>query len=309
MALVGLPTLGLTAMTHAQQQVSKEFLRRHVTTLGAEIGERNVWHPRQLEAAAEYVRSVWSGQGYTVENLAYTMNGRRYENLQVARAGSSLATEIVIVGAHYDSVIGSPGANDNGTGVAALLELSRVLAICDPQRTLRFVAFVNEEPPFFKTRDMGSRVYARIARERADHIHAMLSLETIGYYRDEPNTQHYPPLFRWFYPDTGNFIGFVGNLSSRRLLKQAVDAFRRTSDFPVESTAVPAIVPGIDWSDHGSFWHEGYPALMITDTALYRYPHYHSALDTPDKIDYSGLTRVTRGLVGVVNALASPGQI
>jgi Zn-dependent M28 family amino/carboxypeptidase len=188
--------------------------------------------------------------------------------------------------------------------VAALLELARLFAARDTERTVRFVAFVNEEPPLFRTGDMGSRQYARAARAQNEDIRAMLSLETIGHYNDAPGSQHYPPLFSPFFPDRGNFIGMVSNIGSRALLRQAVSAFRAASDFPLEYVSTFGWVPGVDWSDHGSFWSEGYPAIMVTDTALYRYPYYHSAQDTPDKVDYARLARVTAALAAVVEALA-----
>ena len=287
--------------------VSMEKLKAHVITLGREIGERNIWHPRALRRAAEYIQDVWTAQGYQVVPHEYKVRGQTWANLEVVCAGSDRSSEIVLIGAHYDSVIGSPGANDNGTGVAALLEIARCFTTQQPQRTVRFVAFVNEEPPFFFTREMGSQAYARAARRRGDDIRAMLSLETIGYYRDEPKSQHYPPLFNLFYPDRGNFIAFVSNLRSRPLLKQAVAAFRAASDFPAEHVATPAVVPGVSWSDHRSFWAKGYRALMVTDTAFYRYPYYHTSRDTPDKVDYPAFTRVTEGLCAVVASLAGPG--
>jgi Zn-dependent M28 family amino/carboxypeptidase len=226
----------------------------------------------------------------------------------VSRPGRQAPNEIVVIGAHYDSVSGSPGANDNGSGVAALLELARLFAARDVGRSVRFVAFVNEEPPFFRTGDMGSEQYARAARLKGEDIRAMLALETIGYYDDAPGSQHYPPFFSLFFPDRGNFIGMVSNFGSRALLKRAVAAFRAASNFPLESVATFGWVPGVDWSDHASFWNEGYPAIMITDTALYRYPYYHSVQDTPDKVDYARLARVTEALAAVVEALAKSDQ-
>src|SRR5207245_1069215 len=187
------------------------------------------------------------------------------------RRGREHPDDIILIGAHYDSVIGSPGANDNATGIAALLELSRLAAATDLGKTVRFVAFVNEEPPQFQTALMGSRVYARQARARGDRIRAMLSLETLGYYSEAPGSQAFPfpsALYRLFYPDRGNFILFVSNFGSRPLLRQAVDSFRAQSDFPVEAIATFEWVPGGDWSDHGSFWAQGCPARMVTDTAL-----------------------------------------
>ncbi|MEA3275961.1 MAG: M28 family peptidase, partial [Pseudomonadota bacterium] len=196
--------------------------------------------------------------------------------------------------------IGSPGANDNGSGVAAVLELARLLAGRALARTVRFVAFVNEEPPFSYTPEMGSLVHARAARDRGDRIQAMLSLETIGHYSDRPGSQRYPYPLSLFYPDTADFIGFVGNLGSRQLVRSAVQSFRRHAFFPSEGAAVPAWVKGVGWSDHWSFWQAGYPAIMVTDTAFFRYAHYHSAGDTPEKIDYARTARVVEGLASVI---------
>jgi Zn-dependent M28 family amino/carboxypeptidase len=284
-------------------QVSESRLEAHVTHLAGEIGERNVFHPEALADAARYIEEEWQSQGYGVVPVAYMAEGVESINLEVTRTGSRFPDEIILVGAHYDSVRGSPGANDNGTGVAALLELSRLFATSSPDRTLRFVAFVNEEPPFFYWGSMGSMVYAKAARKRGDDIRLAISLETIGYYSEEPGSQRYPPFFRFFYPDRGNFIAFVSNLRSRASMKRALRAFKAFSDLPTESVATFEFIPGINWSDHLSFWRQGYPAMMITDTAPYRYPHYHASSDTPDKIDYPSLARVTEGLGGMVRVL------
>ncbi len=189
-------------------------------------------------------------------------------------------------------------------GVAALLELSRMFIEVEPEISVRFVAFVNEEPPFFYWNNMGSMVYAKAAKERGDRIRGMVSIETVGYYSEEPGSQRYPPLFRLFFPDRGNFIGFVSNFRSRSWLKQTVEAFKTHSDIPTQHVAMFEAVPGIGWSDHLSFWRQGWPALMITDTAPYRYPYYHTAEDTPDKVDYETLTRLTKGLFGTFVTLA-----
>jgi Zn-dependent M28 family amino/carboxypeptidase len=169
---------------------------------------------------------------------------------------------------------------------------------------VRFIAFANEEPPFFLTDDMGSRVYATRARRRGEHIVAMLSIETIGYYSEEAGSQRYPFPFSLFYPNTANFIGFVANMSSRDLLYQVIATFREHTHFPSEGIAAPEWVTGIGWSDHWSFWREGFPAVMVTDTALFRYEHYHTAEDTPDKIDYARMARVITGISRVVAGLA-----
>lgn len=281
-----------------------ERLRDHVIRLAADIGERNVMRHEALCAAAAYVRGEWEALGHAVTVQAYDAGGHRCENLEISIAGTDRPAEIILAGAHYDSVLGSPGADDNASAVAALIELARLLRGASPRRTIRLVAFVNEEPPFFYFGDMGSRVYARAARARDDDIRLMLSLEMLGCYSDAPGSQRYPPLLRRFYPDRGNFIAFVSNLRSRRQLREAVAAFRACSAFPCESLAAPAIVPGVAWSDHSSFWRAGYPAVMVTDTAFYRNPHYHSPLDTPEKLDYARMAEVVAGLAGMLRRCA-----
>lgn len=282
-----------------------ENLRAHVYKLAGEIGQRNIFRPQALQQAAEYIEQEWLQQGYEVVHYLYGLKGEQWANLEVSRYGKERPSEIILIGAHYDSVVGSPGANDNGSGVAALLELSSRISGWLPSRTVRFVAFVNEEPPFFQTSQMGSRVYAQTAYERGDNIRAMISLETIGYYSNQRGSQHFPPLFNFFYPSRGNFIMFVSNLRSRALLRRAVAAFQAHSDFPVKGVATFGALPGVNWSDHGSFWSKGYRALMVTDTAPYRYPYYHTAQDTPDRVNYEALARVTEGLDGVVAGLAA----
>lgn len=279
-------------------------LQKHVAMLAGEIGERHIWHYRGLEAAAGYIKEALMEVGYRVEEQEFTVEGTTVANLEAERIGISFPGKIVIVGAHYDSVIGSPGANDNASGVAGLLEIARLLATEKLSRTVRFVAFVNEEPPFFLTGDMGSRVYAARSRQRGEDVMAMLSIETIGYYSEGPGSQHYPFPFSFFYPTTANFIGFVGNLSSRRLVRRAIGTFREHTNFPSEGLAAPEWVTGVGWSDHVSFWKEGYPAVMITDTALFRYDHYHTPQDTPEKLDYARTARVVTGLTRVVADLA-----
>jgi Zn-dependent M28 family amino/carboxypeptidase len=239
-----------------------------------------------------------------VSRQEYELYAANCSNLEVEITGTSRPGEIVVVGAHYDTVVGTPGANDNTSGVAAVLALARRFSNRKPDRTIRFVAFVNEEPPFFQSKRMGSRVYAKRCRERGENIVAMMSLETIGYYDDSPGSQKYPPPFGLLYPSKGNFIGFVGNVGSRALVQKVVGSFRRNEKFPSEGGAFPAFIPGIGFSDHWSFWQEGYSALMVTDTAMYRYPYYHHPDDTLDKIDFERMARVVRGLEKVVGELA-----
>lgn len=280
-------------------------LRRDVAQLAVEIGERNVLNrPRELAMAADWIESQLEAAGYRVQRQEYRASGVTCYNLEAAVAGGSRADEIAIVGAHYDTVWGTPGANDNSSGVAAMLALARRFLPRSTACTLRFVAFVNEEPPYFQTAEMGSRVYARRCRERGENVVAMLSLETIGYYDDSPGSQQYPAPLGLLYPSQGNFIGFVGNFGSRALVRRVVGTFRRGEKFPSEGGAIPAAVPGVGFSDHWSFWQEGYPALMVTDTAMFRYPHYHEPQDTIDKLDFERTARVVRGLETVVAELA-----
>ena len=288
----------------AEEQQIHDNLKRHVEMLAQQIGERNIWNAEALAAAALYIRNTLEGHGYKVGVQSFKSGGQTVQNLEVELQGTTAPQEIIVLGAHYDSVAGTPGANDNASGVAALLEIARLLAGKSHARTLRLVAFANEEPPFFYSGEMGSQVYAARSRQRGEQIKAMLALETIGYYSDQPGSQQYPFPYGLFYPDTGNFIGFVGNLSSWRLVRQALGAFRASTAFPSEGVAAPGWVMGVGWSDHRSFWQEGYPAIMITDTALFRYQHYHAATDTPEKLDYQSLARVTRGLVDVAVDLA-----
>ena len=279
-------------------------LKVHVGFLAGEIGEKNVFTPGSLDRAAAYIRRSWEDAGYAVGVQRYAVEGTECENLSAAAAGGRDPREIIIIGAHYDTVPGSPGANDNCSAVAAMLEISRMMVEGAPGRTVRFVAFANEEPPFFGTDFMGSRVYARACRERGEEIVAMMSLETIGYYSDEKGSQEYPAPLGLFYPDRGNFLAVVGDLKSGPLVRSFAGFFSAGSGFPVQGVSTFSWLPGVDWSDHASFRAFGYPGIMVTDTAFYRYPYYHTPSDTPDKLDYPSLARVTYGIYKAVSRLA-----
>jgi hypothetical protein len=287
----------------AEERMVRDQLRAHVEHLADAIGERSVFQTGSLARAAEYVEGELRGQGDGVVAQEYEWQGTALRNLEARRAGGERQEEIVVVGAHYDSVIGSPGADDNASGVAALLEIGRLLRGRPHRRTLRLVAFVNEEPPFFQREDMGSLRYARLCRARGDQVVAMLSLETIGYYSDAPGSQTYPSPLELVYPDRGNFIAIVGDLHSRALVRATGDSFRRHSSVPLQAAAVPGWMPGVSWSDHWSFRQAGYPAVMVTDTAPYRHPGYHTREDTPEKLDYDRTARVVAGLARVVSDL------
>jgi Zn-dependent M28 family amino/carboxypeptidase len=257
-------------------------LRAHVEALAAE--QRNV----DLERPARYIEQQLAG----ARLQQFQSGGRVVRNIETG-AGA------IVIGAHYDSEPGSPGADDNASGVAVLIELARM------GLPARFVAFANEEMPYFQTGEMGSLVWAARAHANGEKIKAMFSLEMLGYYRDSPGSQHYPLPFGWFYPDRGDFIGFVGDLGARALVHEVIGSFRRNAKFPSEGVAAPSLVPGVTWSDHWSFRRHGYPAIMVTDTAFHRYPHYHLPSDTPEKLDYARMARVTLGLAAVIKELAN----
>jgi hypothetical protein len=304
----GMRMPGRNIATAAQLSADEIILRGElvadVQKLAGEIGERNMQRYPQLNAAADFIEDSFSRAGLRTRRDSYELDGRACHNIEAEIPGAR--PEIVVIGAHYDSVFGSSGANDNGSGVAAMLALARRFAGKPAGQTLRFVAFVNEEPPYFQTGQMGSLVYARRCKARGDQISAMISLETMGYFSDAPRSQSYPSLgIRPFYPSTGNFIGFVGNIRSRALLHRAILLFRQQAKLPSEGGALPSFLPGVGWSDQWAFWQCGYPAFMITDTAPFRYPHYHEATDTPDKLDYDRFALVVSGLEKVIEELAS----
>ncbi len=287
------------------EEESLARLRGHVEHLAVKIGERSLSRYDNLRAAAEYINGAFAACGYEAKLQSYYAAHKLCHNIEVELTGSARPAEIVVVGGHYDSVPGCPGANDNATGTAAVLELARLFAGKPCARTVRFVAFVNEEPPHFQEETMGSLVYARGCKKRAERIVAMLSLETLGCYSDSKGSQAYPFPLSLFSPSTGNFIGFVGNTSSRGLVHATIASFREHAHFPSEGAVLTEYLPGVGWSDHWSFWQEGYPAAMITDTAPFRYAYYHTAKDTPDKIIYDRFARVVAGLAPMLADLAA----
>ena len=288
----------------AEQSELEGRLSEHVRHLATAIRERNLEHEGSLQATTDYLRSRLVEAGYTVTEQTYTTKGQPASNLEADLVGSAGTEGAVVVGAHYDSVEGTVGADDNATGVAATLEIARLLRGSHLRRTVRFVFFVNEEPPYFQTEEMGSLVYARRLKHDGILVAAMISLETIGFYSDAAGSQKYPPLLSLLYPSRGDFIGFVGNSESRDLVRRATRAFRESTKFPSEGIAAPAGWPGIGWSDHWSFWMEGWPGIMVTDTAPFRNPHYHTPFDTADKVDFERMTRVVGGVRNVVVLLA-----
>lgn len=292
----------------ADEAAMASRLAAHIAAIASR--PHNLDYYEELEQAARYIESELRALGYEPFAQIYEVYGKAVRNIEatIEAADPARLRGTIVVGAHYDSYGDAPGANDNGTGTAAVIELARLLADLRGRTDarIRLVLFVNEEPPYFKSPAMGSYRYARLLADRRERVIGMFSLETLGCFYDQPGTQRYPPPFGLVYPSVGNFIAFVGLLGSRELLHAVIRSFRSHTAFPTVGGVAPGLVPGIDWSDHWSFEQFGYPSVMITDTALFRYPHYHRPTDTPDKVDNEKLARITRGIERVVREMASP---
>jgi Zn-dependent M28 family amino/carboxypeptidase len=286
--------------------VDPERLKEHVRALSVTFHPRDHRHPENLERAADYLAHTLSRAGGRVRSELYTAGGELYRNV-IATFGPD-SGERLIIGAHYDAAEGAPGADDNASGVAGLLELAAWLGAHPPPMRVDLVGFTLEEPPHFRRDTMGSKVHARALRSQGVAVRAMISVESIGYFSDAPDTQRYPvAALKLRYPTEGNFIALVGRTDEEALLRtvqRAMDA--ANSGLPSESLAAPRGLKGVDFSDHGSFWDEGYPAIMVTDTALFRNPHYHEPTDTWDTLDYGRMARVVQGLQCAVGALVQP---
>lgn len=279
------------------------YLRSIVAELAGEIGARPFRDLPRLEAAAGRIESRLAACGLTVFSQSFVYDGRTYRNLVAELTGTEAPQKILVVGAHYDTVSDSPGADDNASGVAGLIGLARALAAAPLKKTVRFVAFALEEPPVYRSRNMGSYHYAESLKRSGSEVEGMVCLEMIGYFTDRPGSQHYPlPFMNRAFPKTGNFIAIVGNRRSAKFTRRLAEGFRSATDLPLSTLNAPAFVVGIDFSDHWSFGKFGYPALMVTDTSFYRNPHYHTPADLPDTLDYERLAKVVAGLQGAVEA-------
>ena len=279
-------------------------LRNHINRVAVEFGPRNLFHYDTLQQTASYLQHCFAELGYDPVLQEYPARGKTFVNISAERAGHSRRNEIIVIGAHYDTHKNSPGANDNGSAIASLLELGRHFANSELPRTLRFVAFTNEETPFTRTKDMGSRVYARACRERHENIVGMLCLETIGYCSEDPGSQRLS-LGGLLLPRRGNFLALIGNRPSRPFLRKTAAILQREASFQVRAMTLPSYLPGAWSSDQWSFWKEGFPALMATDTAPLRYRHYHAPTDTPDKIAFEWLSAVVDALRTLLRRLAA----
>jgi len=297
-ALLVLPAFCFAGGRDTKMETIQANLLGTVKHLSEDIGRRSHLDLRRLDRAAAFIEERFRLYGLEPKRQAFTYNGNTYYNIIAEVKGSgSVKDGLLVIGAHYDTVSGTPGADDNASGVAGLLELARLVAAEPVDKTVRFAAFSLEEPPVFMTRHMGSYVYAESLKKEGAQVYGMISLEMLGYFCDKAGCQFYPSsLFRLFYPDRGDFIAFVGDLSSRSFTKKLKKAFKSVSSFPVESLNSLSIIPGVDFSDHRNFWKFGYPACMATDTAFYRNPNYHGPGDTADTLDYKRMAEFVEGL-------------
>ena len=296
----------LSLLTRRETALVEE-LSRDVAKLATEIGDRSSGEPWNQASVTDYVVEQFEAAGYAVDRQGYSLEGEETaQNLQVQVPGGVFGYEIVVVGAHYDSVAGSPGANDNASGVAALLALARSLSHKKPTRTLRFVAFANQEEPYFKTALMGSQVYAKRAVGAGEKIVGAVCIESIGYFTDEPNSQQRPGALQLRFPDKGNFVAVVGNEASAELADQLTTAISDRTSLPVRGGGLPADLAEMGGADHWAFWQMQLPAVVVTDTGPLRDPFHHQAGDTAGRLDFERMARVVAALERSVLELASP---
>ncbi|MEO1269437.1 MAG: M20/M25/M40 family metallo-hydrolase [Myxococcota bacterium] len=282
------------------EEASRQRLEGHIRTLSETIGPRHMGDPSSMARTVKYIEQELKRCGYTTKRLPVDSDKGPTLNLETELRGTTEPKAVVLVGAHYDTVSRTPGADDNATGVAAVLELACLLRDTPQPRTVRFVLFTHEEPPYFRTAQMGSRVYARQARQRGDAIVAMYAFDMLGYFSQEPKSQSLPPGLDMLFPHTGNFIAFISTTEARTLVHESVRAFRAHARVPSEGLAAPPSVEGIDFSDHASFLAHDYPAVMVTDTAFMRNAHYHEPTDTLKTLDLHSLTHVVLGMKHVI---------
>ena len=273
------------------------YLRYVVSHLCEEVGYRTYQDTDRLDRTAKFISDQFTSFGYIVTKQPFLFAGRTYYNIIAELPGKTYPEKILVIGAHYDTVRTTPGADDNASGVAGLLALARELAGKPLAKTVRFVAFALEEPPVYRSSDMGSYHYAASLSEKKENVEGMICLEMIGYFCDQEGCQHYPlPFMNLKFPKTGNYIALVGNLKSKGFTEQIAGSFKKATDLPIITLNAPAIVIGIDFSDHWSFGKFGYKAFMVTDTAFYRNPNYHAPTDLPQTLDYTRMAKVVAGI-------------
>lgn len=287
-----------------KESVSADRLRDHVEVLSVELAPRNYTHPDNLNACAVYIANQLKAAGAEVSEQVFEVEGSSYRNI-IAMFGPE-STERIVVGAHYDSCGTTPGADDNASGTAGLIELAGLLGRTELKQQVELVAYTLEEPPFFATMDMGSAHHAAALRANGVKVEAMICIEMIGYFSDAKKSQRFPsPLLNLFYPDEGNSIAVLGGFSDRKLIRRVRDPMRGATDLPVYSMCAPRNYGGLDFSDHRNYWQNDYKAVMVTDTAFFRNTHYHKLTDVADSLDYDRMAKVVLGVYEAVVRLAN----
>jgi Zn-dependent M28 family amino/carboxypeptidase len=293
----------LPPLTDKQRDL-KQQLQKDVERLAGEIGTRSVAYPEAYARSQRYIETRLEEAGYTLQTQPVDVGTDTAYNVVGTLEGSEKPEEVIVVGAHYDTASSTAGADDNASGTAGVLTIAQRFQGRSPDRTLRFILFANEEPPYFQTPKMGSYRYAETAASEEENIVAMISLEMLGYYSSKSDSQSYPPGLGLFYPSKGNFLAFVGKLGQRSFVAELTSTFRSCSRVPSFGIAAPTFLPGISLSDHWSFWQHGFPALMVTDTAFFRNPHYHRLSDVPRTLDYDTFARVVDGIDCLLKTIA-----
>lgn len=279
-------------------------LSRHVYAISDILSPRSWQHAEKLDLTGGYIAEEWRLAGIEVEEQKFETGQGEFKNIFMSTGPRT--TDLIVVGAHYDAAGDTPGADDNASGVAGLIELGRALHRAELKTQVMLVAFSLEEPPHFGTEEMGSWFFARALKASNKNVKAMISLEMIGYYSDEAGSQEFPsPLMRLFYPSEGSFIALVSNFGNIPLTRKVKKSMKSASQVPVYSINAPAALRGIDFSDHRNFWAEGFPALMVTDTAFYRNKAYHTQNDKPERLDYKRMAEVVSGVHQAVLDLAN----
>ncbi len=286
------------------QMRSAAKMEGHVRHLAGDIGPRHAGAPESILATLDYLEASWTMDDLRPTRHRFGPDNEDFYNVELTIPGTDLAHEWVVIGAHYDTEPQTPGANDNASGVAVLLELGQRLHKQRFRRSIRLVAFANEEYPWGMTENMGSFAYARRCHERGEDVYAMLSLDSVGYFDDQEGSQRYPEPLGLYYGRKGDYLALVGDWSSAWLVRRSISAFRNSTRLPSEGSALPRMFRDIARSDHSSFWRFGYPAILLTDTAPFRDPTYHRPDDTPEHLDFKRLSLVLDGVENIARDLA-----
>jgi Zn-dependent M28 family amino/carboxypeptidase len=288
---------------NSKNPIDTSTLKKHTSLLSKDMVPRNYRNVDNLNQVAQYIKKSLTSSGGRVTEQKFEVDGTEYKNI-IAEFGPQ-GKEVIVVGAHYDAKGEHPGADDNASGVAGLLEIGRLLGEVQLKTKVALVAFTLEEPPFFRSDEMGSAVYAKSLAENGTAVKLMIALEMIGYFSEEKGSQDYPvPLLRLYYPSTGNFIAVVDQLVSMQAQRMKA-SMTQTIDLPVYSINAPSFIPGVDFSDHVNFWHNGYPAVMITDTAFYRNHAYHTNEDRAERLNYEKMAQVVYAVFDYVVKLSN----